>query len=177
MSLFSSDFEKNQYQKLYDTPFSGYHMSKEASLTDLAFDFCASLAHNAKVFPSGVQKKGREQAFYGSYALACQLSSMFALPGKSEQTAHEATAGFSKAALDSGIPDALVAERLGLIKKYINVASRSVEEHGGDEESKEAVFRAAYLSIIGAWVSRQALEGMGEEIDKFGEAIVRFYGG
>lgn len=175
MGLFSSDFEKTLYQNLFDTPFSGYDTTRGAVLSDLAFAFCASLAHNAKVFPSGIGKRIREQAFYGGYALACQLTSMFALPGKSEQTAHEVTTGFSKAALKSGVPDSLVAERLGLIKKYIDVASRSVEDHGGDDDaSREAVFRAAYLSIIGAAVCRQTLDGIGEEIDRFGEAFEAF---
>lgn len=174
MGLFSSDFEKALYQKLFDAPFAGYHEPKETTPSELAFDFCASLAHNQNIFPAGVGKKLREQAFYGSYALACQLESMFALDGESEQVAHAATSGFSKAAMKSGVPDALVAQRLGLIEKYINVVTDAVEMHGTDEASRENVFRASYLSIIGAAVSRQTLDGLGEEMDKFGEAFENF---
>ena len=69
MGLFVSSFERAMYKELMDSPFLGYSLVAQVPLSDIIFDFCASVSHNKDIFPNGVEKKKRERVLYASYAL------------------------------------------------------------------------------------------------------------
>lgn len=74
MGLFVSSFERAMYKELMDSPFLGYSLVAQVPLSDIIFDFCASVSHNKDIFPNGVEKKKRERVLYANLLI---LSSSF----------------------------------------------------------------------------------------------------
>ena len=95
MGLFTSGFEKAMYRELFYSTFSGYTSISQGTLSNLIFDFCASIAHNKLIFPAGVSKRNQERTLYSSYAMGTQLAGMFAPETETKEATSAAIKGFS----------------------------------------------------------------------------------
>lgn len=174
MGLFTSGFEKAMYNELFDSPFNGYSSVSKVPLSDIIFDFCASIAHNHKIFPNGVEKKTREQVLYGSYALGTQLVGFFAPDGETDSATKAAFNGYKKTAINSGASQSLVSERLGLIMKCITDANNYVDQYGTDERTSEVAMIIIYLRMLIGEFNERAAEGLQDEINEFHNVFEQF---
>ena len=166
MGLFVSGFERAMYKELMDSPFLGYSLVAQVPLSDIIFDFCASVSHNKDIFPNGVEKKKRERVLYASYALGSYLSGIFASDEEMDQVEKTAFNGFAS--------QSLVVDRLGLITQCIISANELIDKYGTDDAKSETTMKIAYLRMFDVEPTEQTINGLTDEIEKYYEVFQDF---
>lgn len=174
MGLLVSGFERAMYKELIDSPFLGYSLVAQVPLSDIIFDFCASVSHNKDIFPNGVEKKKRERVLYASYALGTYLSGIFAPDEETDQVTKAAFNGFKRTAINSGASQSLITERLGLIAQCTFAANDLIDKYGTDDAKSEATMKIAYLRMFDVEPTEQTINGMTDEIEKYYEVFQNF---
>lgn len=174
VGLFVSGFERAMYKELMDSSFLGDSLVAQVPLSDIIFDFCASVSHNKDIFPNGVEKKKRERVLYASYALGSYLSGIFASDEETDQVAKAAFNGFKRTAINSGASQSLVVDRLGLIMQCINSANELIDKYGTDDAKSETTMKIAYLRMFDVEPTEQTINGLTDEIEKYYEVFQDF---
>lgn len=167
MGLFTNGFERAMYKEIFTQPFYGYNTAEPTTLSNLIFDFCASVSHNAVLFPNGIPPRRHKFILHGLFALGILVTTIWGTGGESADVAYTASMGYATTAKQSGAPKELVTDRLALITHFIVTANSKLDQYEEEPEKQELALKCLFLEWYNVNPTANTLNALTDEIEGF----------